>query len=45
MKRSIEIDGNRIDDTYIDKKLVSRKVNGISEPVEKIIDHHPNVPL
>jgi hypothetical protein len=45
MKRSIEIDGNRIDDTYIDKKLVSRKVNGISEPVEKIIDHQANVPL
>jgi DnaJ-class molecular chaperone len=45
MKRSIEIDGNRIDDTYIDKKLVSRKVNGISEPVEKIINHQANVPL
>ena len=45
MKRSIEIDGNRMDDTYIGNKLVSRKVNGISEPVEKIMNHQASRPL
>lgn len=45
MKRSIQIDGNRMDDTYIGNKLVSRKVNGVSEPVEKVMNHQASRPL
>lgn len=39
MTRSIEKNGNRLEDTYVDKKLVARKVNGVSEPFEKILHH------
>ena len=35
--RTIEKDGNRLEDTYIGDKLVSRKVNGVPEPFEKFI--------
>lgn len=36
--RSIEKNGNRLEDTYIGNKLVSRKLNGVSQPVEAIIN-------
>lgn len=42
MKRSIEKDGNKMIDTYIDNKLVSRKINGVTEPTEKIINRQAN---
>lgn len=45
MQRSLEKNGNRIDDTYIDNTLVSRKVNGIAEPVEKIMNHQASRPM
>ena len=37
MVRAIEKDGNRIEDTYVGSKLVQRKVNGVSEPLEKLM--------
>jgi len=39
MTRSIEKDGNCLEDTYVGTKLVSRKVNGVTEPLEKILNH------
>lgn len=34
--QSMEKDGNRIEDKYIDQTLVERKVNGLVEPLERI---------
>lgn len=34
--QSMEKDGNRIEDKYIDQTLVERKVNGVVEPLERI---------
>jgi curved DNA-binding protein CbpA len=34
--QSMEQDGNQIEDTYINNKLIQRKVNGIIEPIERI---------
>ena len=34
--QSMEKDGNRIEDKYIDQMLVERKVNGVVEPLERI---------
>ena len=36
MVQSIERNGNRIEDKYINQTLVERKVNGIVEPLERI---------
>jgi curved DNA-binding protein CbpA len=36
MVKSMERDGNRIEDRYIDGRLVERRVNGVVEPPERI---------
>ncbi|KAG7350808.1 molecular chaperone DnaJ [Nitzschia inconspicua] len=34
--QSMERDGNQIEDTYVNNRLVQRKINGIVEPMERI---------